>query len=285
MSINALSYVRITGADLNAWESYARNVLGLIPIIDQGRLRLRLDERNYRIDVRSDGDPITVMGWDVSDERGLERVSESLENAGVTVTQGTPAEVADRDVLGLITFSDPWGLAHEVVYGQRLGAPDPRVNFTRPMGGYVTGDRGLGHWAVGVPDLNAAQAFYMDVLGFKASDIMPGLFAFLRVNPRHHSLALMQWDKAELHHLHLNVRDLEDLGRAHDKANEIGAVRKSLGQHVNDGLVSFYCATPSDWQIEYGFGGMRIDDPDWNVRLVGRPFSAWGHKPITVDES
>ena len=40
----------------------------------------------------------------------------------------------------------------------------------RPMSGFVTGEQGLGHVVLIVPDLAAAEAFYTDVLGFRLSD-------------------------------------------------------------------------------------------------------------------
>ncbi len=41
----------------------------------------------------------------------------------------------------------------------------------------------------------------------------------------------------------------------------------TLGRHTNDHMVSFYAFTPSGFQLEYGWGGRKIDDADWQVRL------------------
>lgn len=278
-TIKALSYVRVTGADLEAWDRYATEVLGLAPIRDGERLTLRLDERNYRFDIRTDGPAETVMGWDVATKADLETLATALDKAGIGFTVGDAETLADRDVLAQITFSDPYGLKHEAVVGARLGLRP--VHFSRKLSAYTTGQLGLGHFAVGVPDLEAATEFYSTVLGFRLTDAMPGLFSFMRVNPRHHSIALMQHDTAEIHHMLLQVDELEDVGRAYDAATSNGSLRKSLGQHTNDGLVSFYTETPAGWEVELGTGGMEIDDDTWIVRQVGRPFSACGHKALT----
>ena len=278
-TIKALSYVRVTGADLDAWDQYATEVLALAPIRDGQRLTLRLDERNYRFDIRADGAAETVMGWDVATKADLETLATALDKAGISFTVGGADTLADRDVLAQIAFSDPYGLKHEAVVGARLGLRP--VHFSRKLSNYTTGDLGLGHFAVGVPDLEAATEFYSTVLGFRLTDSMPGLFSFMRVNPRHHSIALMQYDTAEIHHMLLQVDELEDVGRAYDAATANGSLRKSLGQHTNDGLVSFYTETPAGWEVELGTGGMQIDDATWVVRQVGRPFSAWGHKALS----
>ncbi len=278
MTIKALSYVRVTGADLDAWEHFATTILGLDPVRDGDRMTIRLDERAYRFDLRSSGPSKTVMGWDVKDARSLDDLRQALQKAGIEYSDGGAGELVDRQVLGLLSFADPDGLEHEVVCGAAFDAPP--VTFSRHVTGYETGTLGLGHFAVGVPDLEGATEFYKDVLGFRSTDIMPGLFSFMRVNPRHHSIALMQYDRAEIHHMHLLANTLEDVGRAYDAALAGDLVRKSLGQHNNDGLVSFYCETPAGWEIEFGFGGIRVDDDEWLVRKVDRPFSLWGHNPV-----
>lgn len=278
MTLKALSYVRITGADLDAWNEYAIGVLALDPEREGERLRLRLDERHYRFDVRSAGPAATVLGWDVATEADLESLRAGLDRAGVEVTVGDEETVHDRGVLAQIAFTDPSGLEHEVVYGARLGLRP--VHFSRALSSYTTGALGLGHVAVGVPDLSAAAEFYTGVLGFRTTDVTPGLFAFLHLNARHHSIALMRYDRAEVHHLLLQVGSLTDVGRALDVATERGLLRKTLGQHTNDEVVSFYSRTPAGWDVELGTGGILIDEHEWTVRQVGRPFSAWGHKSV-----
>ena len=56
-----------------------------------------------------------------------------------------------------------------------------------------TGEGGLGHIVLIVPDLEAATEFYVRLLGFRHSDdIESGLkLRFLHCNPRHHTVALV----------------------------------------------------------------------------------------------
>lgn len=278
MSVKALAYVGMTTTALDAWEDFATAVLGLAPVRVGDRLKLRVDERTYRIDLRTgETDGPVWMGWEVSTPEDLTAVAASLEAAGILVEQATAEQIADREVIDLVRFVDPDGMQHEVCYGASFDS-EP-VSFSRPGTEYRTGRLGLGHLALGVPDLTKSVAFYQHVLGFQITDVMPGLFTFMRCNARHHSVALMQFDTASMHHMLLQGRDLEQVGHSLDEANRRGIVTKTLGRHAIDDLVSFYAATPSGWDIEIGFGGIEIDST-WVVRQVGRPFSSWGHKAV-----
>ena len=56
----------------------------------------------------------------------------------------------------------------------------------------------------------------------------------------------------------LEYTDLDDLGLAHDiirKANIDVALQ--LGKHSNDQMLSFYCANPSGWLWELGWGARK----------------------------
>ena len=68
------------------------------------------------------------------------------------------------------------------------------------------------------------------------------------------------------------------------EAERIGGalVDRGLAACVNifDGMTSFYMASPSGLQIEYGYGGRRVDNP-WVARSQGGVGGAslWGHRP------
>lgn len=50
----------------------------------------------------------------------------------------------------------------------------------------------------------------------------------------------------------------------------------TLGRHSNDEMLSFYALSPSGFDIEYGWGGLEVDDESWHV-LTHDCNSAWGH--------
>jgi catechol 2,3-dioxygenase-like lactoylglutathione lyase family enzyme len=93
---------------------------------------------------------------------------------------------------------------------------------TRPAVPFGLGK--IGHVALYVGDIERSARFYMDVLGFRISDIygdemMPGGAIFLRCNPDHHGIALFKATTANqagagLHHMAFEVAILDEVVRA-----------------------------------------------------------------------
>ena len=289
--IASLGYLRIESADTGAWREFGVKVLGMVegrgP--DPGAVYLRMDDFPARlVIVAGERDRLLASGWEVADEAALERVSRALDAAGVAVKAGTPAELADRRVGGMLRFDDPAGNALEVFCGAAL-EHRPAVS---PYGNrFVTGDMGLGHVVLPVAEEEPPLRFYTEVLGFRLRDsirMAPELFGrpagpplwmrFLGCNPRHHSLALAPFPaQTGIVHLMIEAAALDDVGRAMDRCARRGApVSASLGRHANDLMVSFYVRTPGGFDIEYGTGGRLVDDATWVTRET-TAISLWGH--------
>src|SRR5581483_7178661 len=135
---------------------------------------------------------------------------------------------------------------------------------------------GLGHVVVWAERLQPAMQFYTEVLGMKLSDfidweVAPGRAtnaAFFHCNPRHHSLAIITRPNPPrlLHHLMIQLKDLNDVGSAMYLCQDAGVpITSSIGHHTNDHMTSFYMRTPSGFEIEYGWGARIIDDATWTV--------------------
>ena len=133
----------------------------------------------------------------------------------------------------------------------------------------------------------------MEGLGLKLSDTLrmpmgPGEMnvSFFHCNARHHTLAIASVPMPEvakkLHHINFEVRQVAAVGAAYDRALAAGTpIANMIGQHENDGMVSFYSVGPDGWQVEIGATGWQIGD-DWNdVREYGR-ISLCGHHPPAV---
>ena len=80
-------------------------------------------------------------------------------------------------------------------------------------------------------------------------------------------------------HIMFEVDDVDVVGRAYDKVvkDGIAPLAISLGRHSNDQMVSFYVNSPSGFQIEYGTGGLLIDDDTWRPVRYDVP-NFWGHE-------
>jgi 3,4-dihydroxy-9,10-secoandrosta-1,3,5(10)-triene-9,17-dione 4,5-dioxygenase len=281
--IRQLAYVGVASPHHEQWEGYGTDVLGcqLAERASDGAVRLRVDDAVHRITIRPGvRDELLYTGWGFTNEVELAAYLDRLRLADLTVTDGTEDECRDRGVAAMAWVLDPWGTRHEFVYGQhrRPGTFWPG----RPLSGFVADDFGLGHVVLIVPDLAQADAFYGDVLGFTLSDRVDEEFMkvrFYHCNGRHHSLAVAQVPgKVGLNHLMLEVNSLDDVGTGLDLANRAGVpVLRGLGRHTNDLMTSFYMLTPSSFQIEYGHGGIVVDDLTWVSATNDRP-SLWGHQ-------
>jgi 3,4-dihydroxy-9,10-secoandrosta-1,3,5(10)-triene-9,17-dione 4,5-dioxygenase len=289
--IRSLGYLRIESADIGAWREFGVRVLGMAegrgP--DASALYLRMDDFPARLVILpGERERLLASGWEVAGEDALAGVGRALEHAGVAVKAGTAAELAERRVGKMLRFDDPAGNALEVFCGAAL---EHRPLSSQYGNRFVTDGLGLGHVVLPVSDDESAVRFYTDVLGFRLRDSMrmapellgrpagpPLWMRFLGCNPRHHSLALAPFPAPPgIVHLMIEVASLDDVGRAMDRCARRGAtVSASLGRHANDLMVSFYVRTPGGFDIEYGTGGLLVDDATWVSRET-TAISLWGH--------
>jgi len=280
MSVAALGYLGFTtDKPLQEWADFATGILGAAVVMEDDRLRLRIDERNFRIEVTSAVTPgVAFIGWDVGTDLKLAQLRQNLAQAGVEHRSGTAQECQRRGVLELLLCQDPAGNALEFFYGQMC----PCEPFVSPLGvRFVTGDLGLGHVVFRVGNYPQTLRFYRELLGFRVTDVWSGeggSAVFMHCNPRHHSLALRNGDSgSELIHFMLEVGDLDMVGLASERGRS--RISRTLGRHFNDQMVSCYFRTPSGFEVEYGTGGRTVDDATWLVGQIDSP-SGWGHQRL-----
>ena len=283
-SVTQLGYVGISVKDIDQWESYATGTLGLqLSGKDpDGTLYLRMDENQYRFAIHPTGkDDVDYVGWQVASEQQLHQIADQLKAAGVSVAHADREEATGRRVEGLIKFDDPDGVATEVFFGPPISFDSP-FNSPRPIGGFVTGEMGLGHVVYFVKDLDRSIRFYRDVLGLRISDFIRNL-AFFHCNPRHHSLALIEAQAPKhLNHFMIQLQSLNDVGATYDMCQDLEVpIVRGLGRHTNDHMTSFYMKTPSGFDVEWGWGAREVDDATWQVQRHEKG-SIWGHRPMAA---
>ena len=282
-SVTQLGYIGISVSNIEEWEHFGTEVLGLQSngVDANGVLTMRMDEYTHRFIVSpGEKDDVEFVGFQVTDEAALREMAEQLRDAGIEVSQGTPDEARERKVEGLIKFEDPEGIPTEVYYGPPVSFDKP-FNSPRPITGFVTGEQGLGHVVYNVEDLDGAVAFYRDVLGMRISDYIRNL-VFFHCNPRHHTLALVERQAPKkLNHFMLQTQNMNDVGSTYDLVldSEMLQVTRGLGRHTNDHMTSFYMRTPSGFDVEYGWGARTVDDATWQV-VRHETGSIWGHRPV-----
>ncbi|MDH3730883.1 MAG: VOC family protein [Acidimicrobiia bacterium] len=284
MDIRALGYIGVDVADTAEWRAYAETLGTMVrPTGDDRDFEIKIDDRPFRIAVQhsESAEGLAFAGWELRDAAGLDEAAAELEAAGFEVRPSTAEERTARKVRGMVKTTDPGGFALELFYGP---IHDHEL-FVSPTGvsGFATGDMGLGHIVVGTADLGGCVDFYTRVMGFRVSDYM-GAGAddvvFTRCNPRHHSLALVAAPEPVLYHFMVEALTLDDVGYTLHRFESRGLpLSMGLGRHTNDMMVSFYSRSPSAFDVEFGCGGIRVDEATWAVSEVTKP-SLWGHRRV-----
>jgi biphenyl-2,3-diol 1,2-dioxygenase len=268
-------------SDPAAWRHFACEVLGMMPASSD--YRLRIDSREWRIALHeSSADDLVYAGFEVASSSELRDLEERIRAAGLPVKRADDDLLQARGVLELVVTEDPDGLPVELFCGLMDRGDVP---FRSPAGtsAFVTGDQGLGHIVIRAPEIARFRSFYCDLLGLRISDRIkmgPVTLEFLHCNARHHTVAMIPAPLPKrLNHIMLEVATLDDVGFALDRCQAAQVpIVWSLGKHTNDQMVSFYVKSPSGFAIEYGCGGIVVDDATWRVGYYDRP-SIWGHKP------
>ena len=270
MAVSQLGYIGIGVSNVDQWEEFAQEVLGMevSERAEDGTVYLRMDELHHRFALYPNGlDDIVHAGFQTANRKEFEKTKESLLACGVEFQQATPEEIANRHVVDMVKF-DVTGFPGELYYG-------PHVLFEKPFNspvatsGFNTGVMGLGHLGMNVDDAPRASVILEEGLGFLVSDNFGGNDRFFHCNPREHTAVLgsrSERDPKRIQHFMVEVKTLDDVGFAYQRVEERGIELTSrLGKHSNDHMVSFYFRTPSGFRMEYGCGGRPIDDSTWQV--------------------
>ena len=281
MAVSQLGYLGVGVSNMDAWEAYATEVLGMEVSgrADDGTLYLRMDANHHRLALHPTGtDDLAYVGWQTANREEFEATKAKLLAGGVEYAQGTPEEVANRRVVDMVRC-EVSSVPMEVFYG-------PQVLFERPfkpstpITGFRTGDLGLGHVGLSPDNDEELIRVLLECLDFRVSDSMRGAERFFHCNPREHTAVVSGTPGGKrIGHFMIELNSLNDVGACMDLCEDKGVeIVRQLGRHSNDHMTSFYMKNPSDFSIEYGWGGRLIDDETWQVMRydVG---SMWGHRP------
>jgi len=286
MPVEGLGYVGVDARGFDSWRAFGTDVLAM-QIVERGAdaIALRMDDRCQRVLVqRAERDGPAFYGFETASAQALKETVGKLEAAGVEVTRASERELTLRGVDDMAWCRDPAGNRIELYHGQAAG--EGPFTPPRPHGGFRTGRMGMGHMVLHAQDMDAMSSFYRDGLGLRLTDYMvkPYRLMFMRANPRHHSVGLLQSKTNGVHHVMFEVLALDDVGRAYDFAQESWRIGQTLGRHSNDWMLSFYTFCPAGFMMEYGWGGRAIDDATWTPREVTHGGSMWGHDRLWMDE-
>jgi 2,3-dihydroxybiphenyl 1,2-dioxygenase len=287
-----LAYLGIQIPDPTALSPFFGEIIGLMPgePTPSGALTWRDDDRAQRLIVEAGpADDAVYLGIEAADDASFDEIAARLGAAGHELIEGSEEQREARRVGRLGHTIAPWGVPLELV----TGLEDASTPFTSSLmpGGFLTDQVGFGHAVFATTAFDESHAFVVDGLGLSQSDwlemeLAPGMVLevrFYHCNERHHSLALARAPfemPQKLHHVMFETNDRDDVGAAFDRvwASDLG-VPNGLGRHDNDGMFSFYVASPAGFQVEVGHGARLITD-DWDDNRRYDRISAWGHQPL-----
>ena len=287
-----LGYIVIETNKFADWRRFGRDAIGMH--VDEalpGVMRFRLDDNECRFLLEhGPAEDVIALGWQLDEHDTFDEILRRVHRHGVPITEGTAEEAALRGVERIARFPGPNGLAQEISTGARRGA---KLTDMAVRGGFVTGDNGIGHVAVTSKKPDQLHGYYSTVFDARLSDYIDETISgmkfkirFLRVNQRHHSVAIAAVNRLPINpirtrvqHLNIEVADLDDLTASYQRVEELGfQMALSVGQHTNDRELSYYAMTPSGFEWEVGWNPIVVDEETWEP-ATHQGISIWGHTP------
>ena len=192
----------------------------------------------------------------------------------------------DRDVKagsdGVLRSIDDTGYAigFQVTQRRKIDAPRyinvPGMQVHRPVNAIAAVDDGptpiysLSHVVLFAPDIERAEKFYAQRLGFRTADVFTNLGPFMRPagTLEHHTLFLIKAPKPGLQHFTFHVADLNDMLKA--GWNFVKKGYKSFwgpGRHILGSNNFWYFNSPFGGLMEFDCD-MDLHDDSWKPRYI-----------------
>jgi len=215
------------------------------------------------------GPTLRQVVWGVESAADLERYADMLANQAGFVREA-----------GRIGCFDPNGLSLRLQVTRKRDievesaeyntwSSKRRINKASPAYERATPIE-VGHVVFFVKDVAACERFYVECLGFAASDRYPGKGAFLRCSPDggHHDIFLLQRPAgdAALNHVAFTVRDIHEVFGGGMHISRCGwETQLGPGRHPVSSAYFWYFRNPAGALIEYNADEDQLT-ADWQPR-------------------
>ena len=287
-----LGYIVIETNRFTDWRRFGTDAVGMHrDDLDTDVVRFRLDDQECRFLLRrGPAEDVVATGWHIDDHATFEQIEARIRAHGVPALEGTKEEAELRGVERLLRFPGPKGITQEIYTTPRTSAEPLRMLAS----GWVTGDSGMGHVAITSAKPALMRGYFNTVFDARLTDYIDETISgiklkirFLRVNERHHSIAIaavrglpIDPIRTRVQHLNIQAASLDDLARSYERVHELGFdMALSVGRHTNDKELSYYARTPSGFEWEVGWNPIVIDETTWQPS-THQGISIWGHTPV-----
>jgi catechol 2,3-dioxygenase len=205
---------------------------------------------------------LRVVTLRARDAESLEAIRQATLATGGGIER-QPGPATDPAGGRSLVIRDPDGRRFEIVHGDALRAPDLPPPPDQPVR--------LAHAVLNCHDVDAAQAFLEQALGFVLAD-RTRIMAFMNCDADHHTLALGITDNDALNHVAFLMPTLDAVMRGGGRMRDAGhAIEWGPGRHGPGNNAFNYFIDPLGIPIEYTAEVEQIDD-----RYVARGPGEWG---------
>jgi catechol 2,3-dioxygenase-like lactoylglutathione lyase family enzyme len=239
--------------------------------------------------VPSDRRRLVQLGVGADDPDDLDRIAAALAALDIPVSRGpSTLSAIDPGTEVTVQVSVAPRLHQDPVPGPPYNSPgiDARTGSRAPgiLRSAPVRPRKLGHVVFGSTDQELSQKFFTAGLGFKVSDTVPGLAAFLRCSTDHHNVLVQQAPVAFLHHTSWQVDDVDEVGRGATAmlAADPGRHVWGLGRHHVGSNFFWYLRDPAgNFSEYYSDLDCIVDDALWKPGVWDGPrgLYSWGPPP------
>jgi catechol 2,3-dioxygenase-like lactoylglutathione lyase family enzyme len=286
MSLHRLTSITIGVPDVEATVAYYRD----FGLADLGANRFGTVDGGEQLRVaHSPQRRLLQLGVGVQHAEDLDRIGSQLDKLGVGYVRSEAALSVDDPNSSLTVVME---IADEVKQEYtaapvtngpgRVDRPNTRApaidreNRVRP--------RKLGHVVVGTLDQEASQRFFVEGLGFKITDRVPGLAAFMRCSTDHHNVLVQKAPVNFLHHTAWEVNDVDEVGRGATAMLEDHPERHvwGLGRHHIGSNFFWYLKDPAgNFSEYYSDIDCVVDEQLWEPTVVegSKGLYNWGPPP------
>ncbi|MGZ4805000.1 MAG: VOC family protein [Ilumatobacteraceae bacterium] len=287
-----LGYVVIETQKFSDWMRFGADAIGLhVDELSTQAMRFRMDDRTCRFLLqRGPAEDVMALGWQIDDHETFDQIVGRVTEHQVPIAEGTPEECALRGVERLWRFAGPKGIVQEIFTTAETTALPLRMQNS----GFVTGESGMGHVAITSREPASLRQYFNTVFDARLSDYIDETISgvklkirFLRVNERHHSVAIASTQglrvdpvRTSVQHLNIQAATLDDMTQSYSRVKDLGfEMALSVGQHTNDKELSYYAMTPSGFELEVGWNPIVVDETTWEP-TTHQGISIWGHTPV-----
>jgi catechol 2,3-dioxygenase-like lactoylglutathione lyase family enzyme len=276
VKVKKLSHVALKVTDIAAQTQFYSEICGLGETArdDAGQVYMRCNADHHSVVlIPSDESGLDHFALEVGGPAEVAATAQALDRAGISYEANGSHELGQGPSLRL---RDPDGFVVELLGGMEQVNPTYGPRAVQP--------REIGHVTLLVDDPKVSVEFYTQILGFRISDWFEDVFAWLRCNPQHHTVAVARLARVGMHHFAFNVVNFSEIAHLGDHLMRNG--RHFLygpGRHGPGNNQFAYLRDLDGHIIEYTCDSIQVWDEEnyrpkvW--RSTQKWVNVWGQDP------